>query len=92
MTEPSSILDVLAEALAPRIAEFLFPEGQRTPIEKPLSLDGLAELTGISRSTLAELAKQRRIPHYRAGRRLFFTASEVLASLKVPATTEGGDR
>jgi len=91
MTEPSYILDVLAEALAPRVLDILLPEGPRTPTEKPLSLDGLAEFTGVSRSTLAEMAKQRQIPHYRAGKRLIFLATEVLEALRVPAKKEGGE-
>lgn len=91
MTDPDRILEALAEALAPSISKLLLPEGHQADAEKPLSLDGLAEFTGISRSTLAEMAKQQQIPHYRAGKRLIFLASEVLEALRVPAEKEGGE-
>ena len=88
MTDHDRAFEVLAEALAPRIARLLFPRDLDQHVEKPMSLDELADFTGISRSTLGEKAKQCLIPHYRAGRRLIFLASEVLAALRIPAVDE----
>jgi len=88
MTDPDSALEALAEALAPRVTGLLFPRGLHRQVEKPMSLNELAEFAGVSRSTLAEMAKQRLIPHYRVGKRLIFLASEVLASLRIPAVDE----
>jgi excisionase family DNA binding protein len=90
MTEPAVIIDALAEALTPRVIRILFPNGLPQQIEKPMSLNELADFTGVSRSTLAEMAKQRRIPHHRAGKRMIFLASEVLESLRVSVEQKGG--
>lgn len=90
MIDPSATLEALASLLAPRIKQLLFPEGLHRPAEKPLTLDELAEYTGISRSTLAEMARRRQIPCYRAGKRVIFIASEVLEALRIPANTKGG--
>ena len=90
MSDAKRLLDALADELAPRLRQLVFPDAEPRPAEKPLTLDELAEYTGISRSTLAEMARRRQIPCYRAGKRVIFLASEVLETLRIPAETKGG--
>jgi len=90
MTDLALALEGLAAALAPWIKQHLFPGGIPQIAEKPMSLDELEEFTSISRSTLAEMARRRQIPCYRAGKRVIFLASEVMEALRIPADTKGG--
>jgi len=90
MSDAKRVLDALADELAPRLQELVYPATNPRSVEKPMNLDELAEHTGISRSTLAELARCRQIPCFRAGKRVIFLASEVLETLRIPAETKGG--
>ena len=74
MSNVDRVLQALAEALVPLVAAQVNPRGEAKPSEHPMSLDELSTFTNLSRSTLADLAKRRQIPCYRAGKRLIFLA------------------
>ena len=82
MSSDDPALDALAASLAPKIAKLLALEDTPARREQPMTLRELAAYTSVSRSTLAELARAGQIPSFRAGRRMFFLASEVMAALR----------
>ena len=48
----------------------------------------LAEHLGVTRTTVWRLARSGRIGHYQIGRRWYFSESEVLEALRVPASAQ----
>jgi len=55
---------------------------------KFLSVDELAAKLGISRSTVYELVKQRRIAHLRLGDRIVFDEEKAIRSLEISAESD----
>jgi excisionase family DNA binding protein len=58
-----------------------FMDGPESPVlsEPLLTADDAAELLRVRRSTVYELARTRRLPHIRVGRRILFVRSDLAA-------------
>jgi excisionase family DNA binding protein len=57
--------------------------------DKLLSVNQLAEVLGISRSTVYRLVREDQIPHYSVGERLRFDVGEVKAALRAEGSRRG---
>ena len=49
------------------------------PVEPLLTADDAAELLRVRRSTVYELARNRRLPHVKVGRRVLFVRADLAA-------------
>jgi len=52
---------------------------------KVISAQELSDVTGLPRSTIYRLTRQRDIPCFRAGRQYRYSVDEVLAAIRQPA-------
>jgi predicted DNA-binding transcriptional regulator AlpA len=68
----------------------LIPEPQQVPETEDRVLDakGMEALTGIPAGWFLEQARQRKLPHVRAGKYVRFRVAEVLATLHVEVSTD----
>ena len=84
MTELQKVLQELARLVTPLVLEQINIHPSTHGPEKPMSLVEMADFLGLSKSSLAQMASRQEVPHFRAGRRLFFSPTEVLVSLRIP--------
>lgn len=64
--------------LAEKAAEATQEIRQETSV---LTINGVAQLTGLSTATIYRLTSQKEIPHYKRGNKLYFRKSEIEAWL-----------
>ncbi len=57
-------------------------EGLLKSQKQTLSVDDLANLTGLSKSTIYKLTSSRRIPHYKQVKHLYFDRREIEAWIR----------
>ncbi|MFI2744200.1 helix-turn-helix transcriptional regulator [Zhouia sp. PK063] len=51
-------------------------------IEKPIKLDEVVELTGLTKPTLYSYVQRNEIPYHKKGNRLYFFTSEIIEWIK----------
>jgi excisionase family DNA binding protein len=75
---PDGLVDALAERVADALVERL-PE----PVQPYMTVEHAAEYLACPKSRVYELVQQRRVKHYRDGRRLLFRREDLDAVLRV---------
>lgn len=84
MSRPADELRQQARQLL-ALADELDAQPSKTPQEKLVSVGEALAAVPVGRSTLLELAQRGQVPHYKAGRRVLFRISELVAHFKVEA-------
>jgi predicted DNA-binding transcriptional regulator AlpA len=57
-------------------------EATQNEIEKPIKLDDVVKLTGLTKPTLYGYVQRNELPHFKKGNRLYFFKSEIIDWIK----------
>lgn len=83
-----ALVDALLPLLLDRLLDEI-PSLRSNSAERPLTLTEAADFLRIGKSTLSEWAAAGKVPHLRAGARLLFLPTELLAAFRVYPEDQG---
>ncbi len=84
LTLPAEALDAIAE----RVAELVAAQLTTNTIDHYLTVEQAAQYLGCPRSRIYDLVAQRRVRHYRDGRRVLFRSGDLDAVLDKQETNQ----